>query len=89
LLCLEGNGFENHRIWESLYLGIFPVMLKSDWSLSLDYLKLPILLVDEISEITKELLQKFWQTNLDFNPKTKSELWMEYWEDLIASHLDN
>lgn len=89
LLCLEGNGFENHRIWESLYLGIFPVMLKSDWSLSLDYLKLPILLVDEISEITREMLQKFWQTNLDFNPEFKSELWMGYWKDLIESHLGN
>jgi hypothetical protein len=89
LLCLEGNGFENHRIWESLYLGIFPVMLKSDWSLSLKYLKLPILLVDEISEITEEMLQKFWQKNLDFNPESKSELWTRYWEDLIASHLGN
>lgn len=89
LLCLEGNGFENHRIWESLYLGIFPVMLKSDWSLSLDYLRLPILLVDEISEITREMLQKFWQTNLDFKPEFKPELWMGYWEDLIESHLSN
>ena len=87
LLCLEGNGFENHRIWESLYLGIFPVMLKSDWSLSLDYLKLPILFVDEISEISREMLQKFWQTNLDFNPEFKPELWLGYWEDLIESHL--
>ena len=89
MLCLEGNGFENHRIWESLYLGIFPVMLKSDWSLSLDYLKLPILFVDEISEISREMLQKFWQTNLDFNPEFKSELWLGYWEDLIESHLGN
>ena len=89
LLCLEGNGFENHRIWESLYLGIFPVMLKSDWSLSLDYLKLPILLVDEISEISREMLQKFWQTNLNFNPEFKSELWLGYWKHLVESHLGN
>ena len=89
LLCLEGNGFENHRIWESLYLGIFPVMLKSEWSVSLNYLNLPILLVDEIGEITKEMLQKFWQTNLGFDPQSKPQLWMGYWQELITSHLGN
>jgi len=87
LLCLEGNGFENHRIWESLYLGIFPVMLKSDWSISLNYLNLPILMVDEIGDITKEMLQKFWQKNLEFDPKSKPQLWMGYWKELIESHL--
>jgi hypothetical protein len=45
--------------------------------------------VDEISEITEEMLQKFWQKNLDFNPESKPELWTGYWEDLIASHLGN
>jgi len=87
LLCLEGNGFENHRIWESLYLGIFPVMLKSDWSKSLNYLNLPILVVDEISEITKEMLQEFWQTNLEYDPKSAPQMWMGYWKELIESHL--
>lgn len=89
LLCLEGNGFENHRIWESLYLGIFPVMLKSEWSVSLNYLNLPILLVDEIGEITKEMLHQFWQTNLRFDPQSKPQLWMGYWQELITSHLGN
>ena len=87
LLCLEGNGFENHRIWESLYLGIFPVMLKSEWSVSLNYLNLPILLVDEVGEITNEMLQKFWQKNLGFDPQSKPQLWIAYWQELITSHL--
>lgn len=87
LLCLEGNGFENHRIWEALYLGIFPVMLKSEWSISLNYLNLPILVVNEIGEITNEMLQKFWQTNLGFDPESKPQLWVGYWKELIESHL--
>ena len=87
LLCLEGNGFENHRIWESLYLGMFPVMLKSDWSISLNYLNLPILVVDKIGGITKEMLQEFWQTNLGYDPKSKPQMWMGYWKELIETHL--
>ena len=29
--CPRGNGFDTHRIWESLYLGALPVMTKTDF----------------------------------------------------------
>ena len=86
LLCLEGNGYENHRIWEALYLGIFPVLLRTKWSATLDYLKLPILLIDDLSKITHEELYKFWSANLKFNPDATPQLWLNYWKDLIKSH---
>ena len=88
LLCLEGNGFENHRIWEALYLGIFPVLLRTKWSVTLDYLKLPILLIDDLSKISRDDLYEFWLANLNFNPETTPQLWLEYWKGLINSHLD-
>jgi len=82
-LCLEGNGFENHRIWESLYLGIFPVMLRTSWSESLGYLNLPILLIDDLKQITREKLNSFWALNSDFNPKKAPALNTGYWINLI------
>lgn len=88
LLCLEGNGYENHRIWEALYLGIFPVLLRTKWSATLDYLKLPILLIDDLSKITHEELYKFWSANLKFNPDATPQLWLNYWKDLIKSHTE-
>ncbi len=89
ILCLEGNGFENHRIWEALYLGLFPVLLRTKWSATLDYLNLPILLIDDLSEIKYSDLYEFWLANLNFNPNFAPQLWLNYWEELINSHVDN
>jgi len=89
LLCLEGNGYENHRIWEALYLGIFPVMLRTKWSTTLDYLKLPILQIDDLSKITSDVLYEFWLANLNFNPDATPQLWLKYWKDMVNSHIDN
>jgi hypothetical protein len=84
IFCSEGNGFENHRIWECLYQGSFPVVLKTPWSHSLAYLGLPILYVNSYSEITKELLQDFLDSNLEYNPKTCTWLWSDKWESFIS-----
>ena len=85
LLCVEGNGFDTHRIWEALYLGIFPIVLKTNWSSSLDYLKLPILLVDDLSKVTSDDLYRFWSSNSTFDPKSTPQLWLEYWKKMIQA----
>jgi hypothetical protein len=82
VLCLEGNGYENHRIWETLYQGNFPVMLRTPWQQTLSYLKLPILSVDSIHEISLELLASFLDENKDFSPQETPCLWIDYWEKL-------
>jgi hypothetical protein len=28
-ICPPGNGIDSHRIWEALYLGVIPIMLRS------------------------------------------------------------
>jgi hypothetical protein len=83
ILCCEGNGFENHRIWETLYQDSFPVMVKSPWSISLEYLNLPILFVDSLEEITNETLANFASVNANFRAKECAQLWTPYWNNLI------
>lgn len=85
VLCLEGNGHENHRIWETLYQGSFPILLRSNWSISLEYLNLPFLFVDSVQEIDRELLQDFLQENRGFNPKSCEILWTPYWKKVIQN----
>jgi hypothetical protein len=87
ILCLEGNGYENHRIWESLYLGVFPVVFETEWSKTLKYLELPILYIKSIDEITDASLASFANLNNDFSPKKKEELWMPFWDKLVQSKL--
>ena len=87
VLCCEGNGFENHRIWETLYQGSFPVMVKSTWSLSLQYLNLPIMFVDSLNDLTQEGLVKFSKANRDFNPQDHNQLWIPFWSKLIRRQI--
>jgi len=83
VFCSEGNGFENHRIWESLYQGSFPVLLKTAWSESLSNLGLPILYVGSYAEITSNLLHNFYESNKDFDPSACGWLWGPTWKKLI------
>jgi len=85
VLCLEGNGYENHRIWETLYQGSFPVMLKTKWSKTLSYLDLPILFFEKISDLNSRTLFDFIETNKGFNPDESECLWTPYWADLIQN----
>ncbi len=87
VLCCEGNGFENHRIWETLYQGSFPVMVKSAWALSLQYLELPILFVDSLSDLTEGCLAEFAEVNRGFNPQDHDQLWIPFWSRIIQQRM--
>lgn len=86
VLCCEGNGFENHRIWETLYQGSFPILINSKWADSLRYLKLPLLIVDSLNDLTRYRLQKFLSSNIDFEPKNLPQLWIPFWKELIDKY---
>lgn len=83
ILCLEGNGFDTHRVWESLYLESFPVMIKSPWSDLLVKSGFPILVVSTVGEINEKLLLDFESSHQDFCSKNLDIIWMPHWERLI------
>ena len=85
VLCLEGNGFENHRIWETLYRNCFPVMFRTAWSETLRKLNLPIFYIDHLDDCTIEALSAFEMRNANFLAINHQELWTPYWADLIKS----
>jgi hypothetical protein len=85
VLCLEGNGYDSHRIWETLYRNSFPVMLKTSWSEGLKELGVPIYLIDSIRSPSPDSLREFLQTHEEFDCKKIRTLWIPYWESLIAS----
>ena len=85
ILCLEGNGFENHRIWESLYIGSFPVLLRTSWSSNLETLGLPLLIVDSLHDINQELLDNFVELHSKYDPVSERALWIPFWTEKITS----
>jgi hypothetical protein len=77
----RGNGEDTHRAWESLYRGSSPVLLRNEWSLSLNQLGLPISYVEEWTPECLETLDPFMR----FDPSEICSLWWPYWRSKIRS----
>jgi hypothetical protein len=54
--CPRGNGIDTHRIWESLYLGVVPVVERTELSEHWRGCGMPLVLIDDWSEVTPERL---------------------------------
>ena len=82
----RGNGLDTHRLWECLYLRTIPIV-KRHVSMR-DFEDLPILFVDEWTDVTEEYLQhiydKMMQTEYNMEKIT-----MNYWINNIATALQN
>ena len=82
VLCPQGNGIDTHRFWEALYRGCVPIILKSEWSLSLDYLNIPMVQLEKWQDFEFEV-KKFEESFSGFNPSELSFLWLDYWKKLL------
>lgn len=84
VFCISppGNGLDCHRIWECLYLGVIPVVLKNPNIRYYD--DLPILLIDDWKEINPEFLEEKFQIfkSRSFNLE---KLDLAYWKKMIYS----
>jgi hypothetical protein len=82
ILSPHGNGLDCHRTWEALCLGSIPVVKTSP--LDPLYDELPVLIVKEWSDVTKELLE---ETLRNYSAKTwnMDRITLKYWMDLIRS----
>jgi len=79
----HGNGLDCHRTWEALCLGCITIVRESP--LDPLYDELPVLIVKEWSDVTKELLETTVNTFKDkkFN---YDKLLMSYWVNKIHSY---
>tara|TARA_Y100001958_G_C21248719_1_gene581933 strand:- start:18230 stop:19240 length:1011 start_codon:yes stop_codon:yes gene_type:complete len=80
-----GNGIDTHRLWETLYLGSIPITkYHSTYSNVTD---LPILFVNNYSDINEDLLDSFLNNNKDkfFN---FDKLKMTFWEEKIKQSIN-
>lgn len=78
ILCPRGNGIDTHRLWESLYHGIIPIVEKHTHYRCLE--DLPALVVDSFTNITEDFLTEKMDSlsKLKFNmEKLKVSWWMD------------
>jgi len=77
-----GNGMDCHRTWEALCLGAIPILKAPNFQKMFE--DLPVLIVNEWSEITRELLDK---TIEDFKTREfkYEKLTLQYWVKMIKN----
>lgn len=76
----RGNGIDCIRVWESLMLGTIPIVKSS--SLDSLYADLPVLIVQDWSEVTEEFLERKWPEMAQASYRME-KLQMDYWFNQI------
>jgi len=56
--CPRGNGIDTHRVWESLYLGVVPIVERTTLSEHWRSCGLPLVLIDDWGEVTPVRLRQ-------------------------------
>jgi hypothetical protein len=56
VLCPRGNGIDTHRLWETLYMGSIPIIIKN--IANEGFQDLPICFINDWSEITIDFLEQ-------------------------------
>lgn len=88
VLCPEGNGVDTHRLWETLYSGSIPVVIKNSWSSSLLEFGFPIIQTD--SWFPKDIQEAIRTSPFEkCIPKEVPQLWAPYWELKFAQLLND
>lgn len=79
----RGNGVDTHRIWESLYLGVVPIVERSPHTEHWLREGLPLLLIDDWRTVSRELLETEGAA-LSSETTTHDPLRLSYYRRLVA-----
>jgi hypothetical protein len=77
----NGNGLDNHRTWEALYLGCIPIVINH--YIYDGYPDLPIIRVNDYSELTQKMLNESLEKTYTYN-----KMYSEYWEKTIKEEFN-
>jgi len=80
VLCPRGNGVDTHRLWETLYMGSIPIV-KRDVAFN-DVLDLPILFINEWTDITEDFLLTEYE-RISTTKWNMKKLTFPYWKERI------
>lgn len=85
VVCPRGNGVDTHRLWETLYMGSIPIV-KYEKTHHL-FTDLPILFINDWSEITEEYLEDIYiqYQNKNWNLE---KLKLSYWTNFIKNKIN-
>lgn len=88
-LCPIGNGIDTHRVYESLYCGVTPIVFSIQDSpiFTKLYTKLPILILDSPEDLQNKDLIMEKLNNIKFADFDMDIIYYDYWEKHILNNL--
>ena len=81
VLCPPGNGIDTHRLWETLYAGSVPVVLRDDALAS--FRDLPILFVESLAGLDRSFLENHLSSMRQRETPVLDKLFLPYWRGEI------
>ena len=86
IAAVRGNGVDTHRLWESLYRELTPIVVRDNWWKSLEQIFPQVITISEwnYSEIDKAL---GGYKGVEASAATCEALWMPYWKEKIGNFL--
>lgn len=82
-LCPVGNGFDQYRLYETIYLGSIPVLEDSTWARSMQKMGIPVLVVSDVNQITPDFLNRYWSAAQE-HVWDYSKLTMDHWRSELS-----
>ena len=70
-ICPEGNGVDTHRLWESLYLKVVPIVIENEFIKLLKKNNIPLVILNNWDELNEDKLN---YNNYDFYNEKFNEI---------------
>lgn len=84
VLCPRGNGVDTHRLWETLYMGSIPIVVRHP--ALRDFADLPVAWINDWTEVTPAWLEsEYSRITATAPPFPHEKLRMSYWERKILA----
>ncbi len=88
VLCPEGNGFDTHRLWETLYMGGTPIVTRNKYLDDL-YNRLPVVVLESWKELKDpSQLEAKWHS-IASREWDDSILSQDYWSKRICGEIND
>lgn len=86
VVCPIGLGLDCCKTWEALLVGCIPIVQSTN--LDVLYKDLPVVIVDDWLEVTKEFLEKKYEEMMK-KQYTREKLFADYWLNIIREQQEN
>ena len=83
-LCPDGNYFESHRLWETLFFENIPILKKNTVNINFVNLGIPLVLLEDWEELNEKNIETYLESKiLNKFEDPRKFIFFDFWKDRI------